>query len=271
MFPCFSQATLLSTPFAQDVAAAAEGGFTALEVWLTKLETHLESSTVEQTQALLKEHGLKIAAASYQGGLLHSQGEARAAHFDHFKRRLNLCQTLQIPVMVVIADFHERVDPTTVQRSVVSLKQAAQWAQAFDVSLALEFRSQHSFCTCLPTALTLVEAAEEANLGVCLDLFHFYTGPSKLEDLAQLRPERLLHVQVCDLAGVARELASDADRIFPGEGDFHLGPLLGILSRLGYRGAISLELMNPDLWKAKPATVAQLGHAAMSRLLSSVA
>jgi sugar phosphate isomerase/epimerase len=268
MFPCFSQATLLSIPFAQDVAAAAEGGFTALEVWLTKLETHLESASLAQTQSLLQDHNLRVAAASYQGGLLLSQGEARAAHFDHFKRRLDLCQSLQIGVMVILADFQERVDPTTVQRSLVSLKQAAQWAQAFDVSLALEFRSRNSFCTCLPTALTLIEAAEEPNLGICLDLFHFYTGPSKVEDLALLRTERLLHVQACDLAGVSRELATDADRIFPGEGDFHLEPIFRHLAHKGYQGAVSLELMNPDLWKAKPATVAQLGHSALARLLA---
>ncbi|MFQ3649663.1 MAG: sugar phosphate isomerase/epimerase [Gemmataceae bacterium] len=267
MFACLSQVTLLSTPLAQDVAAAAQGGFSAVEVWLTKLETYLESATVAQTASLFADHGLRIVAAAYQGGLLQSQGEARTAHLDHFKRRLDLCQALKIPVLLVLADFTERVDPTAAQRAVVSLKQAAQWAQAFDVALAIEFRSRSSFCTCLPTTLTLLEAADEPNLGVCLDLFHFYTGPSKWEDLALLRPEQLLHVQVCDLAGVARELATDADRIFPGEGDFHLEPLFRYLTQQGYQRAVSLELMNPDLWKAQPATVTQLGHSALQRLL----
>ena len=34
---------------------------------------------------------IALVAAAYQGGLLLSQGEQRKAHFDHFKRRLDLC------------------------------------------------------------------------------------------------------------------------------------------------------------------------------------
>ncbi|MBY0232506.1 MAG: sugar phosphate isomerase/epimerase [Gemmataceae bacterium] len=267
MFPCLSQACTMPASFADDIAAAAEGGFLAVECWLTKLEKHLESASVADTRRLLDERGVRLAAASYQGGLLVSQGEARAAHLDHFKRRLGLCQAFSIPVLAVVADFLGPVDQPTVERAVASLKEAAQWAQAFDVRLALEFRSRAPFCTCLPTALALVEAAGEPNVGVCLDLFHWYTGPSKPEDLGALAAERLALVQVCDLAGTARELATDADRILPGEGDFALGPILERLRAIGYQGPVSLELLNPDLWRVKPAALAGLGMEALKRLL----
>ncbi|MGL4553925.1 MAG: sugar phosphate isomerase/epimerase family protein [Gemmataceae bacterium] len=267
MRPCISQACTMPTPFADDVAAAAEGGFDAVEVWMTKLETHLESHTPADTRKLLEDRRVTLAAAAYQGGLLLSQGEARAAHFDHFKRRLDLCQAFAIPTLLVVADFAERVDPAGLERAVVSLKQAAQWAQAFGVTLGLEFRGRSTFCSALPTALTLVRAAGEPNVGVCLDVFHYYTGPSKFEDLGLLTAGTLAHVQVSDLAGVARELATDADRIFPGEGDFHLGPLIDHLRRVGYAGYVSLELMNPELWKVKPASLAELGRGALRRLL----
>jgi sugar phosphate isomerase/epimerase len=69
-------------------------------------------------------------------------------------------------------------------------------------------------------------------LGVCLDLFHYYTGPSKFEDLAYLSCDNLAWVQVCDLSGTPREIASDGDRILPGEGDFQIGPILDHLGRI---------------------------------------
>jgi sugar phosphate isomerase/epimerase len=257
----------MSASFAEDIAAYSEGGCHDVEVWLTKVEKHLETHSVAQTRHLLEERQVRLVAASYQGGLLLSQGEQRAVHFDHFKRRLGLCQGLGIGVMGVVADFVGQVDRVMLERAVVSLKQAAQWAQAFDVSLALEFRGRGAFCSCLPTALSLVEAAAEGNLGVCLDVFHYYTGPSKFEDLGLVRPGRLKLVQVCDVAGVARELATDGDRIFPGEGDFHLGPLVAHLKKAGYTGPVSLEMFNPELWKVKPAHVAELGMGAMRRLL----
>ena len=57
-------------------------------------------------------------------------------------------------------------------------------------------------CAPLPRhAFSLVQACGEPNVGVNLDVFHYYTGPSKFEDLALLTPEHLAHVQVADLSG----------------------------------------------------------------------
>jgi sugar phosphate isomerase/epimerase len=74
-------------------------------------------------------------------------------------------------------------------------------------------------------------------------------------------------VQLCDLAGVPRELATDSDRIMPGDGDFQLGPVLEQLRRIGYAGWVALELFNPTLWRMKPVQVAEIGLTAVRRLL----
>jgi sugar phosphate isomerase/epimerase len=267
MKPCISEACTMPASFADDVAAYAEGGCQAMEVWLTKLETHLETHPVADTRKLLEDRGVALAGASYQGGLLLSEGEQRRAHFDHYRRRLDLCQTFSIPTMLVSADFAGPIDQPALERAVASLVEAARWAQAFDVRLALEFHGRASFCASLDTAVAVVRAAGEKNLGLCLDIFHYYTGPSKFEDLALLSPDNLFFVQLCDLAGVARELASDRDRILPGEGDFRLGPILAALREVGYDGWVSLEVLNPTLWQARPAQLAELGLGALRRLL----
>ncbi len=267
MIPCLSQATTLPTPFADDITGTADGGGRVVEVWLTKLEKHLETASVADTKALLTDKGVTLTAAAYQGGLLLSQGEARKASFDHFKRRLDLCQEFGIGTMLLVADFAVRPDEQSLGRAVVSLTEAARWAAGFGVTLALEFRGTDTFCTCLETALLLTANTGEPNVGVCLDVFHYYKGPSKPDDLDALTATNLKHVQVCDVAGVPRELMTDADRVFPGEGDFRLDPILATLRRIGYAGAVSLELMNPMLWQSKPSQVAELGLTALDRLL----
>ncbi len=147
----------------------------------------------------------------------------------------------------------------------VSLVQAARWAAGFNVRLAVEFDGSAGFCTNLDTALSLVEQCGEANVGVCLDAFHYHKGPSKSHDLSRLTLANLAHVQVSDVAGVPREWMTDADRVFPGEGDFDLAPLFARLREIKYAGAVSLELMNPVLYAAKPAQVAELGLTALGR------
>jgi sugar phosphate isomerase/epimerase len=267
MTPCISEATTLPCTFAEDVANYADAGCAGMEVWLTKLETHLESHSAADTHKLLQDRHMTLAAASYQGGLLLSQGEQRKAHFDHFRRRLDLCQQFGIRTLLVVADFAQQVDAAALERAIVSLRQAAQWAAGFEVRLALEFRGSDTFCASLDTALALIGQCGEPNVGVNLDVFHYYTGPSKFEDLELLTPDRLAFVQVSDVAGVPRELATDADRVLPGDGDFRLGPIVERLRTMGYDGWVSLELMNPTLWKAKPVQVAEIGITALRQLL----
>jgi sugar phosphate isomerase/epimerase len=268
MKPCISEATTLPRTFADDVAAYADAGCGAVEVWLTKLETHLETHSGADTLKLLEDRQLTLAAAAYQGGLLLSQGEERRAHFDHFRRRLELCALFNVPTLLVVADFVEVVDRMALGRAVASLAQAGEMAAGFGVRLGLEFRGKATFCASLDTAVALVTQCGQPNVGVNLDAFHYYTGPSKPEDLGLLTRENLAHVQLCDLAGVPRELATDADRVLPGDGDFRLGPIVARLREIGYDRWVSLELMNPTLWQIAPASVAEVGLAALRRVLS---
>ena len=154
-------------------------------------------------------------------------------------------------------------------RGVESLSEAASLAQAAGVRLALEFQKNSKFCASLDTALALIAQANAPNLGVCLDLFHYYTGPSKFEDLGYLTPANLAWVQVSDLSGTPRELAGDGDRILPGEGDFQLDPILDHLAAIGYAGHLSLEVNNPQLWAVPADRLADAGLRAMIRLLGT--
>lgn len=267
MKPCISQATTMACSFQEDVEAYAAACVAAMEVWLTKLETHLENESAAATQRLLQEKNMVLAAAAYQGGLLLSQGEQRRAHYDHFRRRLDLCQQFGIGTMLVVADFVGKVEPIDVERSVASLTQAGQWAAGYSVRLAIEFRGRSTFCSSLDTALALVASCGEPNVGVNFDIFHYYIGPSKFQDLNLLTAQNLAHVQLSDLAGTPRELATDADRIFPGDGDFQIGPFLQRIRDIGYDGWVSLEVMNPTLWNMKAAQVAEIGLASLNRAL----
>ena len=267
MKPCISQATTLSTTFESDLVAYSRGGWRTVELWLTKLETYLEGHTRAEARGLLEANDLKAAAASFQGGLLLSRGAEREAHWDHYRRRLATLEQLGVPVLVLVPDFLREPAPDDFGRAVASLAEAAELARAHGVRLALEFQKSARFCASLDTALALVAQCGAPGLGVCLDLFHYYTGPSKFEDLAYLSPENLAWVQVCDLSGTPRELASDSDRILPGEGDFQLGPIFDHLGRIGYEGGVSLEVLNPQLWAIPADRVADFAYQAVVRVL----
>jgi sugar phosphate isomerase/epimerase len=49
------------------------------------------------------------------------------------------------------------------------------------------------------------------------------------------------------------------DRLPPGDGVIDWGELFGLLSAIGYRGYLSYEAPNPELWHQSPHAVAQDG------------
>lgn len=267
---CINQVTTLSTPFEADIPAYARGGWTAVEIWMTKLETYLQQHSLAEALGLLEAEGIQAVGASAQGGLLLSRGEEHEAHWADFERRLGILAQLGVPTLVMTADFVQEPDPEDYARAAEALSRAAERARREGVRLALEFQKASGFCASLDTALALVAQADAENLGVCLDLFHYYTGPSKFEDMAYLNPSNLAWVQMCDLSGTPRELAGDSDRVLPGDGDFQLGPIIEHLGRIGYDGYVSLELLNPQLWSIPAERVADVGYQALRRVLDQV-
>jgi sugar phosphate isomerase/epimerase len=270
MLPTISQLSCLTSPFDRDLEDFAGAGCGSVEVWLTKLETYLENQTLQDVRYWLKKMRLNLAVASMQGGLVTSQGEARREAWELFTRRLDLCHELMIPTIVVACDVPRPLMQQTIERVQVSLVQMAQEAGKRGLRAALEFQADSAFGNNLQTAAALVAEVGSPHLGICLDAFHWHVGPSKTEDLGYLTADNLFHVQLCDIGDRPRELARDADRILPGEGDIHLAPLIEHLSRIGYQACVSIELMNPHLWQVPALQLADAGMAALRRLLPPV-
>lgn len=263
MLPCISQVCSLGSSFEDDIDGYADAAGSAIELWLTKLEDYLATHAVADVTSRAADRGLKIAAAAFQGGLLVSQGEARKAAWEQFRRRVELCSALRVPVLVVVADFLGPFGQTDIERAAVSLRQSGEAAEKCGVKIALEFQARNTFVNNLETAAMLVQSSQHPNVGICLDLFHFFIGPSKFDDLKLLTEDNLFHVQVSDVADRPRELATDADRILPGDGDFRLQPVFERLRQIGYAGAVSLELLNPQFWQIPARQVGEIGLTAL--------
>lgn len=267
MKPALSQVCSLNSPFDKDIEDYAAGACRAVEIWLGKLETYLEQHSVDDVRRLLDEQEMAAPVATFQGGLLASQGDARREHWSHFSRRLKLLAEIGIGTLVVACDVMGPLTQQDIERVQASLAQAAALAGEQGLRLALEFQSSATFGNNLQTAAALVHETGSPHLGLCFDVFHYYAGPSKAEDLAYLTRDNLFHVQLCDLADTPREFASDADRILPGDGDFQLQPILDALRTIVYEGYVSVELMNPQIWQVPARQFGEIGMTALRRLL----
>jgi len=267
MIPTISQVSCLNSSFDRDLEDFAAAGCESVEVWLTKLETYLQTHAMSDVRYWLEKTKLSVPVASFQGGLLASQGEARREAWELFARRLSLCKELGIGTIVVACDVPPPLTQQTIERVQLSLVQVAQEAGQAGLRAAIEFQATSSFGNNLQSIAALVGDVGSPHLGICLDAFHWHVGSSKTEDLAYLTADNLFHVQLSDLADTPRELARDSDRILPGDGDLPLAQFIQHLRGIDYRGCVSIELMNPQLWQIPALQLADAGMAALRRLL----
>ncbi len=271
MRPAIATVCSLEAPLGTILEDYAAGHVDAIDVWLGHADAFVKEHGVAALKERLAAHGIAAVAASFQGGLLTSQGDARREHWSHFDARLALCRDLAIPVLVIAGDAFGPLTAEDLGRLSVSLADAARRAADAGVRLALEFDSRASFPNNLQSAVAVVEQVGSPALGLCLDWFHFTIGPSKPLDLGLLTNDNLAHVQLSDIADVPREMAADADRILPGEGASPSDDLIARLREMGYAGAVAVELHNPALWRVPPRQFGEIAMTSLRKLLDQAA
>ena len=122
---------------------------------------------------------------------------------------------------------------------------------------AAEFVRSSTFLASLPTALRLHRAAAHPNFGILFDCYHFWSGPSKMEDLELIRPGEIIHAHLNDAPEMPRELLDLQSRVVPGDGVAPLDRILRKLVQQGYAGPISVELFLPKYQLADPFELAK--------------
>ena len=267
MKPAISTVCSLEAPLGAVLDDYAAGHVAAVDLWLGHVDAFLKQHAAAALRERLAAVGIAPVAASFQGGLLTSQGDARREHWRQFGERLTLCKDVGIPVLVVAGDAFGPLDEQDLGRLTVSLREAAEQAAAVGVRLALEFDARASFPNNLQSAIAVVEQVGSPALGLCLDWFHYSVGPSKPLDLWLLSKENVAHVQLSDLVDVPREMAADADRILPGEGAAPPDDLVARLHEIGYEGAVTVELHNPGLWRVPPRQFGEIAMTALRKVL----
>lgn len=267
MIPAISQVCTLHSPFEKDIEDFASAGCSVIELWLGKLESYLGRHSIQDARSLLEAHNVSAPVISFQGGLFVQQSDAREEHWRQFRERLVLCENLGVKTLIVAGDVPPLKSDEDIQKLKMLLGAAAESATQHGCKLAFEFQARAGFANNLQTAVFLIAEIGAANLGICLDICHYFLGTSKSEDLDLLSTDNLFHVQFSDIAGIPRELANDSDRVIPGDGEFQLQPIVDYLRRINYKGCVSLELLNPRIWQIPPLQVGEIGMTAMRKVL----
>jgi sugar phosphate isomerase/epimerase len=268
-----------SADLPRDLAAVRAGGWRALEAWVPHWDGYVAQYGLGGARRLLDESGLVAAGGCGAGAAFFVAAEERTAALADLARRLEVCQALGAPHLVVSPGFTKPAEPSMAafERAVENLRAAGELAAKYRVRLGIECLAAARLVRSQSAAIALAQRVGHPNVGVIVDTYHLYAGVSKTEDLELLRtnPGLLSFVHVSDVAtGKLHELWTVADRELPlpaGEGGVPNARLLAAIRSLGYDGDISLEVFSAAFearWQADAVAAARDAYTRCTALVA---
>jgi 2-keto-myo-inositol isomerase len=266
-FVCMHQVSSIDFDFKSAMEGYSRAGIRAVEVVLAKAREFADQESPAAARRLLDDLGLTAASASNHLGAVEPNPD-RAKNLDALNAKCELARALGSDKLVVVPAMTTTPTEDDYRKGIDHLREAGDIASRHGITLIFEFSKFFTFANSLTTALMLVRAAGHPHVGLMLDTYHFWVGVSKLEDLDLLHDGELRHLHIEDMpAEPVRELLEQRHRVLPGEGIAPLRRILEILKRKGYRGAASVELMDPSFQRMDPYGLATKVRAALEPLL----
>ena len=269
--------TVSQAPFAERVAAAAEGGFRGISLFLSDYDqARADGLSDADMRAMLGDHGLEVSEldplmnwlpGAELGSSANPQGEAFFRHGESDfhaaaealgARSLNaVLVTDTAPPFPEIAEAFAGVCDRAAEHGLVVHLEFLPWTPIRDVAAALE----------------IVEMAGRPNGGVMIDSWHHFRSGTDNEVLRRVPGARILGVQLND---APREPEPDViaettrRRLLPGEGDIDLVELVRILDKAGSRAPIGVEVFSEKLFALPAREVARRAGEAVREVLRQV-
>lgn len=252
----FNGATTQTADLATDIRVAGQAGYDVIELRDDKLDQFLAHGSLDDVRRMLREAGVAawtinaISRVGVDGAAGTALAVARCRELSRY------AQAIECPwVLVVPGPTEGRTDAQVTSDTVATLREMADAAAEFGISVAFEFMG-------FPWAAVRDVAGawaivQQANLGIIVDTAHFYAGGSTLESIKEVDPERLVVLHINDVEDVAKPDITDGHRLYPGEGVIPLQDILGAVRATGWDGVLSVELFREEYWKQDPLAVAR--------------
>ena len=218
------------------------------------------SETPASAKRVLTDNGLTVVSGAIGVMGLWEPNAEFAKNLKSFRHRCEQFAELGAPLVYSPCATSAKFVADDYVRSVDQIRRVAEVAREFRLKVAAEFVRNSTFLAALPTALQLHRQAAHPNFGILFDCYHFWSGPSKFEDMDMIRPGEIIHAHLNDTQDLPHELLDLQTRVIPGDGVAPLAKILRKLVDQGYAGPISVELFLPKFQQADPFDLATEIH-----------
>jgi sugar phosphate isomerase/epimerase len=244
-----------------EVELAAKVGYDGIEPWIRELDEYVQQGgSLSDLRKRIADAGLTVESAIGFAAFLHEDPAERQKGLEEARRSMDLVRQIggtRIAAPPVGVTDKTGLDPFALAERYYQL---CELGQRMEVLPQLELWGFSKTLSRLgEVAFTGIEAAHPAAC-LLLDVYHIYKGGSSFAGLTWCPGTRMYCFHMNDYpADPPRETIADRHRVYPGDGVAPLGDVLRTLHAIGFRGALSLELFNPEYWKQDAELVARTG------------
>jgi sugar phosphate isomerase/epimerase len=165
MFVSMHEASSARFDFKTAMEGYAKAGIRAVEPDLTKVREFAQKESPAKARRLLDDLGLKAISSSNQLGL-PEPSSTRTQSLEDLKWKVELAQVIGADRLVTPSAGTGMYAEDDYKKGVENMREAADIAKPFGITLMLEFARTSRFAACLPTALKLVREVNHPNYKV---------------------------------------------------------------------------------------------------------
>ena len=246
--------------------AANAAGFSQITLWAKDLAGHpdgYETALNEVRLSGLRVNGIQV-MRDYEG----LSGPLHRYKVETVKTMLKLCEAVGAERLLICSSTSAHASGD-VDHIAADLRKVAMLATPLGIRVGYEALSWGRHVSDFELSWEIVQRADRANLGVCIDAFHVLANcglnGTNFDALATIPGERIAFVQLSDFLWKAVRTPEERIetarhlRVFPGEGvhSAELSRMIRMIDRSGYRGDWSFEVFNDDYLQMPVDIVAQ--------------
>ena len=263
---CLNTSTIKPQSLMDKIRLAGEVGYDGIELWINDLYEYVgQGGEISDIEKALKDHGLIVPSciAIRQWGDMH--GWEYKLVLDEAKRRFELGARIGAPYIVATPPIEHCDTSLLPERYADLLKIGRETGIKPTFEYISFFKSIHQ----LSQAWDIVQKTNDPDATLILDAFHNWNSDSTMSDLEAIPVDRISHYHIDDAhPGKPAKTQTDPDRVMIGDGVIDLKSEISVLRKKGYKGAMSLELFNQELWAKDPKEVLKIGLDRMKALIS---
>ncbi|KPL20544.1 MAG: xylose isomerase [Phycisphaerae bacterium SM1_79] len=249
----------------KEIEITAQAGYNAIEPWVEKIHGYVrDGGNLKDIRNKISDSGLTVESAiSFFQWVVDDDAE-RAKGLEQVKRDMDALAQIGGKRIAAPPAGATRQAGLDLMKAAERYRTLLELGERMGVIPQLETWGPSKNLHLLGEAMFVI--IESGHPKACLlpDVYHAYKGGSDFNGFKHISAQTICVFHLNDYpAEPPREMISDRDRVYPGDGIAPLTQIIRDLQANGSRAVLSLELFNPNYWKQDPLAVAKTGLAKM--------